>query len=160
MKVIAVAGGSGVGKTAVSYELVDGDPEQFEVINLDDYQKVGDSANLDVVEGMKNWDHPNAVDWDKLHQDLGALRAGNDVHLDVWAHRSNPNFAQHRRRIPRTIVPHPVMVVEGYLALYGAMRGAYDRTYYLDLDEQTRLERRRKARHGNDSLSGNPRYNS
>lgn len=159
MKVIAIAGGSGAGKSTVSYELIDSDPAHFEVLNLDDYQKVGNSGSLPIVEGMKNWDHPDAVDWNILRRDIAALRAGNAVLLNVWAHRSNTDFAHTRQRIPRVVEPKAIMIVEGYLALYDAMNGIYDQSFYLDLDEGTRLERRKQARSGNDSLSGNPHYN-
>lgn len=159
MEVIAIGGGTGSGKSTVAYELVDSGPERFEVLNLDDYQKVGSSASIPTVEGMENWDHPDVVDWDRLQDDIKALRDGDEIQLKVWAHRSNVNFAQTRQRIPRVVIPRPVVIVEGYLALYGAMAGIYDKAFYLDLDENTRLERRRQARHGNDCLSGNPRYN-
>jgi len=36
MKIIGIAGGSGSGKSSVSYALVDSNPANFEVINLDD----------------------------------------------------------------------------------------------------------------------------
>ena len=159
MEVVAIAGGSGSGKSSVSYALVDTDPNTFEVLNLDDYQKVGYADDVPVVDGMRNWDHPDAIDWDMLRRDIGLLRAGHEVHLDTWAHRSNPDFATTRLRVPRVVVPKPIIIVEGYLALHGAIRDTYDYSFYLDLDEATRLERRRQARHGNDSLSGNPRYN-
>ncbi len=155
---VAIGGGSGAGKSAVSYELIDNHPEQIEVIQLDDYQFVGNSSRVPVVNGMKNWDHPDAIDWAKLRQDIQSLREGNEIVLQTWAHRSNPGFHIHHQRKSRTITPHPIIIVEGYLALYGAIADIYDHTFFLDVDEQVRMERRRQARGGLDNLAGDPRY--
>lgn len=152
MLIIGIAGGSGAGKSTVSYSLVDADPDRFEVLNLDDYQKVKDSTDLPMMHGMVNWDHPDAVNWPKLRQDIEALREGHTIHLDVWAHRSNPDYAQHKQLKSRTIYPKPVVIVEGYLALYKEAIDLYDKTFYLDLDADSRFQRRLKARGGQDLL--------
>ena len=64
MNIIGIAGGSGSGKSTLSYRLVDTYPDKIELLNLDDYQKVGDSeSDLPTLQGMINWDHPNIIRW-------------------------------------------------------------------------------------------------
>jgi uridine kinase len=146
MEVICIAGGSGTGKSTVSYALEDKYPDVIEVLNFDDYQKVGQKDSLPILGGMVNWDHPDAIRWNDLISDLKSLKAGKEVCIDVWAHRSNNDYEKTRKMIPRTIVPKPVLVVEGYLALYNQeLNKQYDYTYYFDLDEQTRNRRRGKG---------------
>jgi uridine kinase len=146
MEVIGIAGGSGTGKSTICYELVDRDPEKFEVLNFDDYQRVGDETGLPMLHGMVNWDHPEIIHWDKLIKDIEALKSGQSVILDVWAHRSNPDYAVHRQLRPRTIYPRPVLLVEGYMSLQNPeLNKLYDTSFYFDLDEEKRNSRRDKG---------------
>jgi uridine kinase len=157
MKVIGIAGGSGVGKSTVSYALVDKYPEKYEIINLDDYQKLKSSSDLPTVDEI-NWDHPDAILWDDLKKDIKALSKGKDVHIQVWAHRSNPDYHLHGKMLPRTLKPKPILIVEGYLALYKDLIKEYDKTFYLELDEESRSKRRRDARGGKDTIIGHDQY--
>ena len=158
MKMIGIAGGSGAGKSTVAYRLVDTDPDGFEVINLDDYQKLKTEPDLPMVGSMINWDHPDIIRWDDLRRDIEILRSGKPVRIPVWAHRSNPGYAVHGEMKPRIINPRPILIVEGYLALYQKILAMYDRTFYLDLDDSSRAERRRKARGGKDTIIGESDY--
>lgn len=145
MLLIGIAGGSGSGKSSISYKLVDSDPIRFEVLNLDDYQKLKTDINLPMFNGKINWDHPDIIRWDDLLKDIQYLENGKDVSINSWSHRSNPNYAQHGEMTPRTIQPKPVLIIEGYLALYNkSLNNMYERKYYLDLDETALLARRGK----------------
>jgi uridine kinase len=146
MKIIGIAGGSGSGKSSVSYALVDEKPDLFEVINLDDYQKPRDDPHLPMVEGMVNWDHPDIIRWNDLLADLKQLKSGNSVTIEVWAHRSNPDYFKTYKTIPRTLEPKSIILVEGYLALYNReLNALYDKMYYFELDKETRNWRRDKG---------------
>ncbi|MGZ6005403.1 MAG: uridine kinase family protein [Candidatus Saccharimonadales bacterium] len=146
MKVIGIAGGSGAGKSTICYKLVDSNPKLYEVLNFDDYQKVGETEGLPRLHGFINWDHPDIIRWDELIQDIETLKSGRAVTIQTWAHRSNPDYADTRQMISRTIKPKPILLVEGYLALYDPkLRALYDKTIYLDIDEKTRNQRRDKA---------------
>jgi len=147
MKIIGIAGGSGSGKSAVSYALVDAEPATFEVLNFDDYQKIRTDPDLPMLERMINWDHPDAIRWDDLLADLAKLQVGQPVTINTFAHRSNPDYAEHRRMISRTIEPKPILIVEGYLALHNPeLNQLFDKKYYLELDDETRASRRDKDR--------------
>lgn len=146
MKIIGIAGGSGAGKSTVSYVLQDAQPEQIEVLNLDDYQKLPGDPTLPTLDGMINWDHPDAIRWDDLLADIQTLQNGQPVTIQSWAHRSNPDYHQHRTMIPRMIEPKPILIIEGYLALYNSeLRERYDTSFYLDIDDATRTTRRDKT---------------
>lgn len=154
MKVVGVAGGSGSGKSSVCYALQDALPHLFEVINLDDYQKLKTDPKLPMVENMINWDHPDIIRWDALITDIGRLSNGQPVMIDVWAHRSNTNYETTGQMIPRYINSKPILIIEGYLALHNPdLNRLYDNKYYFELDEQTRNKRRGKA-----NLTGKENY--
>ncbi len=153
-KLVGIAGGSGAGKSTVCYELLDSHPDLFEVINLDDYHKKKTEPDLPMIDGRINWDHPDIITWEKLLADIGTLLSGNEVVIETWSHRSNPDYAQHRTMIPRTIKPAPIMLLEGYLALYNdELNTKYARKYYLELDDTTRNSRR-----GKNGLAGGEGY--
>lgn len=145
MLVIAIAGGSGSGKSTVSYRLVDTYPDIFEVVNLDDYQKLKDDPDLPKIDGMINWDHPDVIRWSDLLTDIKILERDSHVTIQTWSHCSNPDYFQHGNMIPRAIHPQKVLIIEGYLALWNKdLRRLYKRSYYLDSDEPTMLRRRKK----------------
>lgn len=146
MKWIGIAGGSGAGKSTVSYELIDTYPDMFEVLNLDDYQKLKTDENLPMVDGMINWDHPEIIRWDDLTRDMHTLSRGEAITIDTWSHRTNPDYAVHHTMKSRTLTPKPIMILEGYLALHNpSVVKLLDKTYYLDLDDDTRSARRGKG---------------
>lgn len=148
MKIIGIAGGSGSGKSSAAYLLAESDPERFEILNLDDYQKLRTDDGLPRLHGMINWDHPDIIRWDDLIADVKRLKAGQPVTLDSKDYRHNPDYDKHGKRIKRTIKPTPVLIVDGYLSLYNPeLRALYDRSFYLDLDEATRQLRRNKDTH-------------
>lgn len=145
MKIIAIAGGSGSGKSTVSYNLEDNYPEIFEVFNLDDYQKLSNEQNLPMIGEKINWEHPDVINWNKLIRDITNLLKGKPVTIQTWAHRSNPDYFKHRNMIKRTIKPKKILIIEGYLALYkDVLRKLCERSYFLDLDIKKSIKRREK----------------
>lgn len=146
VRLIGIAGGSGCGKSTVSYGLVDSDPARFEMVNFDDYQKVTGETDRPMLAGMVNWDHPDIIRWESLIADIRQLKAGRPITIETWAHRSNPDYRTSRALIPRTIIPRPMVILEGYLALYNSeLNSLYDKSFYFDLDDNTRQARRDKA---------------
>ena len=144
-KLIGIAGGSGSGKSTISYKLTDAHPKIIEVLNLDDYQKVEGEENLPRFKGMINWDHPNIIRWEKLLADVKTLQRGMSVTISTWSHRSNPDYFTHRRMIPRIIFPKRILIIEGYLALWNKkLRSLYRRSYYFNIDRDSSLKRREK----------------
>lgn len=158
MKIIGIGGGSGSGKSTVSYMLVDSDPSRLEVINLDDYQKLKSDVGLPMVGSIVNWDHPDIIRWSDLRRDIIKLQRGESVELSVWAHRSNPDYVKHRQMIPRKVYPRPFLIIEGYLALHRNILDVYDQTFFLELDDLSRAQRRRDARGGKDNIIGEKDY--
>lgn len=153
-RIVCITGGSGAGKSTICYELVDTYPDKYEVINLDDYQKRKTEQNLPMIYGKINWDHPDIIDWKMLINDILTLKNGKSLTREVWSHRSNPDYAAHGQMVVRTIEPRPIILLEGYLALYNKdLNSIFDRKYYLDLDDETRRTRRAK----NDVI-GDPEY--
>ena len=145
MKIIGIAGGSGAGKSTVSYSLVDAYPETYEVVNLDDYQKLKTDSDLPMLHGMINWDHPDIILWDNLIADLEKLAHNQSVTINTWAHRSNSDYVVHGIMKPRTITAKPIIIVEGYLALHNPiLMSMYDKSYFFKLDEGVRAGRRDK----------------
>lgn len=146
-KIIGIAGGSGSGKSTLSYALVDPEPDTFEVINLDDYQRLRSDPDLPKLAGMINWDHPDVIRWSDLIADLSQLKRNGlaTITIHSWAHRSNPEYFKHYKLKPRVVTAKPIILVEGYLALHNKeLNKLYDRSYYLDLDQETRHWRRNK----------------
>lgn len=124
---------------------MDSNPDKFEVLNLDDYQKLKSESDLPMMEGMVNWDHPDIINWDKLVGDIRSLQNGQSLDLKVWSHRSNPDYHEHGMMIARHVDPKPYILVEGYLALCKPdLLKLYNRKYYLDLSDEGRSKRRGK----------------
>lgn len=145
MDVIIIAGGSGSGKSTISYSLVDKYPKVFEVLNLDDYQMLKTDPKIPMMLGKINWDHPNIIHWDNLINDVKLLKEGNSVTINSWAHRSNPNYFEHGNMIKRTMHPQKILIIEGYMSLINPnIRNFCKRSYYLQINETLQKDRRGK----------------
>lgn len=138
---IGIAGGSGTGKSTLVFALLERHPEKLAIVHLDDYfQK---RKRVPTVENMTNWDHPDAIRWDDLVHDLNALRSGQPIEVFTKSERLNPEYRDKgKRRV--TVQPKPVILVEGFLALWHPqVRAFFAATIYLEIhDEAIRLLRR------------------
>lgn len=139
---ICVAGSTGSGKSTLVYGLQEQFPELIEVIYFTDYQKP--IEEVPVYEGMKNWDCPEAIDFDKLFLDLTNLKEGRDVKIMTKNEKYNPSYSENWKRIPHTIKSKKIIFIEGYMALANKkVRELYDLSIFLDLSTEERMKRRR-----------------
>ncbi|MBR2162073.1 MAG: zeta toxin family protein, partial [Bacteroidaceae bacterium] len=70
MLIIGIAGGTGSGKTTVVRKIMESLPQgEVVLLPLDSYYK--DSSNVpEDRRQLINFDHPNAFDWDLLHEHI------------------------------------------------------------------------------------------
>ena len=85
-----------------------------------------------------DFDHPDALDTDRLVSDLARLRSGEPADLPVYEFASHSRTAQGER-----VEPAAVIVVEGILVLADERLSALaDLRVFVDAPEQIRFERR------------------
>jgi uridine kinase len=135
--VIAIAGGTGAGKTTVAHQITEAVDESVTRIPLDNYYE--DLSHLDFEERSSvNYDHPSAFEWDLLVDQLDALLSGQAIEMPQY------DFETHLRTDERvTVEPTPVIVVEGILALYDeAVPEMADLRVFVETDADVRILRR------------------
>ncbi|MFN7145812.1 MAG: uridine kinase [Myxococcota bacterium] len=126
--VVGVAGGTASGKTTLA-ELAAG-VTGAALVTHDRYYRDADAHT--------NFDHPDALDTDRLVDDLDRLRAGAAVDLPVY------HFPTHKR-LPLTerLEPRPIVIVEGILVLASpALRERFDLSVFVHASADVRLIRR------------------
>lgn len=139
---IGIAGGSGSGKSTLAYGLQEKFPDIIEVVHFDDYQKV--KEHVPIHHEMKNWDHPQAINFEGLLRDLKLLKNGQDVTIMTKSAKHNPEYEQNGR-IFHVMKAKKIVIVEGYMALADQrIRKLYDLTIFLDLHQDERMRRRTK----------------
>ena len=134
-RLVGIAGGSGSGKSTLARALLARSPGC--IVELDWYYH--DLSHLPLVERSRwNFDHPDALDWDLLLEQLGRLTSGEAVGPPVY------DFMTHTRagRGPE-VGPAPLIVLEGILALHSVeVRSALDLGIFMSTTEPVRLARR------------------
>lgn len=129
MKLIAIGGCSGSGKSTLARALTERLPNST-AIALDSYY-----ANRGPIA---NYDHPDALDWVLLDDQLDALRHGIPVLVPVY------DFENHARTDDFDLVrPVDIVIVEGILALHDFdLRQRADLKVYVDAGGGKCLDRR------------------
>ncbi|WP_028537275.1 uridine kinase [Paludibacterium yongneupense] len=136
--IIGIAGGSGSGKTTVTRKLVETiGSDKAAVIVQDNYYR--DQAALTLEQRrLTNYDHPHAFDWPLLMQHIDDLKNGVPVDMPVY---DFANDTRSERTI--TLVPSPVILIEGFYSLYdAAIRDAMSLKIFVDTDADVRFIRR------------------
>lgn len=138
MLIIGIAGGTGSGKTTVVNQILNQiSQEEICVISQDSYYK--ETNNLSYDERTKiNFDHPNAIDFSLLVNDLKSLKGGNVIEQPVYS------FVTHNRT-KDTLKTHPrkVVIVEGILIFNNLeLRDLFDIKIFVHADADERLIRR------------------
>lgn len=135
---IAVAGGSGSGKTTIARSVVDlVGRDKVIYIQQDAYYR--DQAHLSLEDRAKiNYDHPDSFELDLMGVHLEALRDGLPIERPVY------DFESHTRTDETiTLAPQPAVIVEGILVLSDPdLRKRFDLRVYIDTDADLRLMRR------------------
>jgi len=135
---IAIAGGSGSGKTTIARSVVD-IVGRDKVVYLQQDAYYRDQAHLSFEDRAKiNYDHPDSLELELMVEHLQALRNGQPVERPVY------DFETHIRTDETyTLVPEPAVIVEGILLLADArLREQFDVRVYIDTEADLRLMRR------------------
>lgn len=136
-KAIGICGGSCSGKTTLAAHIFESlGPDQCVILPQDDYFfGYGDAPE---GKGGPNFDHPDAVDFDKLSSQLAQLRQGDAINRPLY------DFPTHlpKQETCRT-EPRPIILVDGILILQHApLREQFDLSVFVECEEQVRLDRR------------------
>ena len=137
MLIIGIAGGTGSGKTTVVNKIIESLPQgEVVLLPLDSYYK--DSSNVPAERRqLINFDHPNAFDWELLHNHVHMLREGMSIEEPTYDYITST-------RQPETIhvEPREVIIIEGILSLYDEkLREMMDLKIFVDADPDERLIR-------------------
>jgi uridine kinase len=134
--IIGIAGPSCSGKTELSRQLA-ARLTGTAVVSLDSYYRGMDEIPL--AERKKvNFDHPDALDWELLHQHLVAIAEGRAFDEPVYSFADYARMAETRR-----IEPAPYLIVEGLLVLHWPeLRSMLDTKVYVQTDPGVCFNRR------------------
>lgn len=134
---VAIAGGSGSGKTWLTRRLQEALAPDAVTVSLDDFYK--DRSHVsESRRGLINFDNPNAIDWQSLEDILKQLVLGKSAELPRY------DFKTHcRERDTRLIRPAKVILIDGlWLLRRMTLRRLLDVKLFIECPAQTRLRRR------------------
>ena len=134
--VIGIAGPSSSGKSELARQLVQRLPGTA-IVGLDSYYRGMEEIPLEERKKV-NFDHPDALDWELLHEHLQALAAGCAFDEPVYS------FADYARTAAtRRIEPSEFLIVEGLFVLYWPeLREMLDTKVYVQTDPNACFSRR------------------
>ncbi|MBO6247549.1 MAG: uridine kinase [Bacteroidales bacterium] len=137
MLVIGIAGGSGSGKTTVVNAITSRLKEKVVIIPQDSYYK--DSSHLPMEERQQiNFDHPDAIDFKLLCQQLSDLKQGKTVEQPVYSYIT----CSRSKTETVTVAPADVIIIEGILIFTcKELRDQMDIKIFVDADDDDRLMR-------------------
>jgi uridine kinase len=135
---LAVAGGTGSGKTTIANEIVKRvGADRIAYLQHDSYYFDLGRLPLDTRD-LPNFDHPDALETDLMIEHLQALKADRAVDVPLY------DFTTHSRTSrTRHVEPRPVILVEGLLIFVEArLRELFDVKLFVDTDNDLRFIRR------------------
>jgi uridine kinase len=137
VRLIAITGGSGAGKTWLADRLQGLLGEKAGRLTQDNYYR--DWSHLPPAQRAEiNFDHPDALDWTLFGETLRDLRNGRVSRVPAY------DFSTHSR-IPNgeMVRPRPVMLVDGLWLLHRPeIRDLFHLRIFLHCPEEERLRRR------------------
>lgn len=137
IRIVAIVGASGSGKSTV-VDRLNADPEvSLSVIYVDHYYR--DLSHLSFEErDTVNFDHPDAIEFEALREDLQALKRGESVDAPIY------DFTVHNRASEtQPIDANDIIILEGLLALADAETAALvDQVVFIDTPLEVCLQRR------------------
>lgn len=138
--IVGIAGGSCSGKTTFLRKLNEHFGNDKSTIIWQDNYYIDQSSKFDKDGGAVNFDHPSAIDFEFLADQLAILKRGDSINCPTY------DFATHKRTsetIP--IEPRPIILVDGILIFHlERLRNLFDHRIYISAFEDVRFKRRLK----------------
>ena len=139
--IIGIAGGSGSGKTRLAKNVLkEINNKQVQAITVDSYYK--DLSHLTFNErAINNFDHPDAIDFDLLYNDLKAIIDNKTISTPLYDYKTHTREKQKSNKLENV----KVIILEGILALYNSdIRNLMSMKIFVDTPSDIRLLRRIK----------------
>ena len=134
--IIGVAGPSSSGKSELAKQLVQRLPGTS-IVSLDSYYRGMEEIPLEERKKV-NFDHPDSLDWELLHEHLLAIARGRAFDEPVYSFANYARTAETRR-----IAPTGFLIVEGLFVLYWPeLRAMLDTKVYVQTDPGVCYHRR------------------
>ncbi len=137
IKIIAISGGSGSGKTTAARTLQTLlGKEDCKILSQDSYYH--DHSAIFKGDGSINFDHPDAIDFKLMAQHLKSLSENTVVDVPIY------DFVTHTRMLNSIqFEPSKFIIVDGILILsQEILRPLFDFSIFIDIPEETRFLRR------------------
>jgi uridine kinase len=138
MVVVAIAGGTGSGKTTLSKKIIDSYKNiKVNYLSLDSYYK--DFSQLSFSERSKiNFDHPDSIDFDLFYQQILEYLKGSDITPPTYSYK------RHKRLKKKgNLRQGDLLIVDGILILLKkSIRDFFDLSIFLKVNSSERLKRR------------------
>ncbi len=154
--IIAVAGGSASGKTHIARLLVESlGADRAALYSMDNYFAPEKQSEEFYINGSINYDHPTAVDLNRLAEDLKRLKAGQSVRIKEYTYGREVELEKFV-----TTEPSEFIILEGLYVLHPELSDLTDLKVFVDVDVETRLKRRlkRDTAEGRSTLGGMEAY--
>jgi uridine kinase len=135
---IAVAGGSGAGKTTVARVILQEiGADMIAYVPHDSYYRELGGLPPD-QRAQINFDHPDSLDTDLFIEHIRALQRGESIEMPIY------DFATHTRTGEvRVVQPQRVILVEGILIfIEPRLRDLFDVRIFVETDDDVRFIRR------------------
>ena len=136
--IIGICGGTGSGKTTTASNVIEKvGADKAVLLEQDSYYL--NLADIPLDERKQaNFDHPDAIDFEALAQNLEALSKGESVKIPIY------DFATHTRSDEKkTIEPKPIVIIEGILIFTNErILDLLDLRVFIDTPDDLRLLRR------------------
>lgn len=135
--IIGIAGGTGSGKTTLAKQVQSALSQNVVLLEQDCYYR--DLSHLTPDEKKQlNFDHPSAIDFESLYQDILSLKQGKKIYKQSY------DFNILNRRVEtKELLPADIIIVEGILVLTDEkIRDLLDLKIYVQTDDDLRILRR------------------
>ena len=140
MVIVAIAGGTGSGKTTLAKKIIDSYQNiKINYLSLDSYYK--DFSQMSFTERSKiNFDHPDSIDFDLFYQQINEYLRGSDIKTPTYSYK------RHKRLKKKgNLRQGDLLIVDGILILLKkSIRDFFDLSIFLKVNSSERLKRRIK----------------
>tara|TARA_B100001059_G_scaffold42887_1_gene34853 strand:- start:2230 stop:2838 length:609 start_codon:yes stop_codon:yes gene_type:complete len=138
MIIVAIAGGTGSGKTTLAKKIIDSYQNiKINYLSLDSYYK--DFSQMSFTDRSKiNFDHPDSIDFDLFYQQINEYLTGSDIKTPTYSYK------RHKRLKKKgNLRQGDLLIVDGILILLKkSIRDFFDLSIFLKVNSSERLKRR------------------